>query len=90
MRHKQVLEAAFGLELPDAQGGLPGHPELAFHVGRKVLAEERGIFLRAGSPLSKPESTSFPCTVLPQDTLPRGGHLYGTPKVSAPPDSAPG
>ena len=79
MRHKHV---------PDAQGGLPGHPELAFHVGRKVLAEERGIPLRAGSPLSKPESTSFPCTVLPKTPCPEGdtctGHPSSRPHLTQP------
>jgi len=90
VRQKQVLEAGFGLELPDTHGDCPATQNWLPMWDVKALPEGRGIPAMAGSPLANPESVSFPCRVLPRDTSPKGGHLSGTPKVWAQPDSAPG
>ena len=69
------------------EGGLLGTPNWLFVWD---LAEERGIPLMAGFPLSKPESVlplQSPGTQMP---CPKGRYLFAAPKVSAPPDSAPG
>ena len=71
MRQQQGLEAGFGLDQP--KGDCLGTQKRLSMWDAKVLAADRGIPLMAGSPLSEPENVSFPGTVLPQDTSPRGG-----------------